>query len=109
LARFGDPRRDYTLVLRRALQTATHEAGHMLGIQHCIACECGMNGSNHLEEADATPMWFCPECDRKRWWACRTDPAERYHRLAGFCEAHNLPAEAKFWRRSHEAIRTAEP
>jgi archaemetzincin len=108
MARFGDPHRDYTLVLRRTLQTATHEVGHMLGIQHCILWECGMNGSNHLEEADATPMPFCPECDRKIWWACRTDPAERYRRLADFCKARDLTAEAKFWRKSVEAVGTAK-
>jgi archaemetzincin len=109
LARFGDPDRDYTLVLRRTLQTATHETGHMLGIQHCILWECGMNGSNHLEEADATPMAFCPECDRKIWWACRTEPAERYRRLAEFCEKRELSVEAKFWRKSAEAIQAATP
>jgi hypothetical protein len=32
--------------LRRTLKTALHETGHMLGIPHCIAFECGMNGSN---------------------------------------------------------------
>jgi archaemetzincin len=77
----------------------------MLGLEHCIAWECGMNGSNHLEEADAATMAFCPECDRKIWWACRTDPAERYRRLAEFCEAHDLANEARFWRKSAEAIR----
>ena len=42
LARFGDPEKDYAQTLRRTLATATHETGHMLGIPHCIAFECGM-------------------------------------------------------------------
>ena len=36
------------LFLRRTLKTAVHETGHMLSIPHCIAFQCGMNGSNSL-------------------------------------------------------------
>ena len=49
LYRNGDPELGadaYTLCLRRTLKTATHETGHMLGIAHCTAYACGMNGSN---------------------------------------------------------------
>src|SRR5205823_5471428 len=67
--RFGDTEREFPVVLRRTLQTALHETGHMMGIRHCTAFECGMNGSNHLEEADSRPMGFCHECEMKVWWA----------------------------------------
>src|SRR5687768_16793011 len=46
LARLADPADDRALALRRTLGTAAHEMGHMLGIEHCTAYECGMNGSN---------------------------------------------------------------
>lgn len=38
------------LILFRACKVMTHEIGHMFGIRHCIYYECGMNGSNHIEE-----------------------------------------------------------
>ena len=75
--------------------TAIHETGHMLGIRHCTAYECGMNGSNSLAESDGRPVAFCPECEMKVWWACRVDPESRYERLAEFADAHGLGREAR--------------
>lgn len=102
LYRQGDPHENYTLCLRRTLKTAAHEAGHMLGIRHCKAYECGMNGSNSRAEADARPLWFCPEDETKVWWACRVEPRARYARLAEFAEQRGLDAEAHFWRASRD-------
>ena len=104
LARLGDPADDRPLALRRTLGTAAHETGHMLGIEHCTAYECGMNGSNHLRESDRLPLAFCPECDPKVWWACGVDPAKRYASLAEFAEERGLGADAKFWRTLHAAL-----
>src|SRR5262249_23679203 len=105
LYRQGDPHQDFTTCLRRTLKTAVHETGHMLGIAHCTAYECGMNGSNHRTEADTRPMGFCPECEMKVWWACRVYPASRYQRLAEFAESRGLDREARAWRTSLAAIR----
>ena len=107
LARLGDPRKEYTLCLRRALKTATHETGHMLGILHCKAFECGMNGSNHLPEADSQPLWFCPDDAMKVCWACGVDPRSRYQRLVEFADAHALDTECRFWRKSLAALDAA--
>jgi archaemetzincin len=104
--RFGDPETDFSTVLRRTLQTAVHETGHMLGIRHCKAFECGMNGSNHLDEADVRPLGFCPECEMKVWWGCRVvDPRRRYHSLAEFAEAQGLEEDARTWRSAERALR----
>ncbi len=65
LHRNGDPHRGddaYRLCLRRTLKTAVHETGHMLGIPHCVAFECCMNGSRSREESDRQPLEFCSEC-----------------------------------------------
>jgi archaemetzincin len=102
--RFGDPAKEPALCQRRTFAVASHETGHMLGIVHCPAFECGMNGSNNLEEADGRPLWFCPDCELKLWWNCRLDPIDRYRRLASFAERNGLAAEAHFWTRSCEAI-----
>ena len=104
LARNGDPAKDYPLVLRRTLKTAVHETGHMLGILHCIKYECGMNGSNNLEESDRTPLWFCPQCEQKIWWACGVDPLTRYQALARFARERKLKEAADFWQKSGAAL-----
>ena len=92
------------LFLRRTLGTAVHETGHMLGIQHCIAFECGMNGSNNREEADRQPLEFCPECQAKNSWACGYSWETRYQRLIEFARQHGLDPEAAFWKRSLTAL-----
>jgi archaemetzincin len=109
LHRNGDPETEFATCLSRTLKTAVHETGHMFGITHCTAFECGMNGSNHRAEADSRPLWFCPEDEMKLWWACRVDPASRYGRLAAFAEAHGLDAEARFWRASRAEVGGRNP
>jgi archaemetzincin len=106
LARNGDPAEDYPLVFRRTLKTAVHETGHMLGILHCIKYECGMNGSNNLEESDRTPLWFCPECEQKVWWACGVNPLTRYEALARFARERKLEEPADFWDKSRAAMKS---
>ncbi|SIO60318.1 archaemetzincin [Singulisphaera sp. GP187] len=104
LFRQGDPHEDFTLCVKRTLKTSVHEVGHMFGLTHCAAFECAMNGSNHREEADARPLWFCPEDEMKVWLACRLDPARRYASLAAWARSNGLDAEARFWARSRQAI-----
>jgi len=78
----------------RTTMTATHETGHMFGIRHCIAYECGMNGSNHSEERDRQPLEFCPECQPKLWWTCGLDPLGRSHGLERIAAAFAMQSEA---------------
>lgn len=107
LYRNGDPAggdEAYRLCLRRTLKTALHETGHMLGILHCTAYECGMNGSNHRAESDRQPIYFCPECEAKVWWACHCDPAPRYEALAAYAASVGLDEEATFWRTSGKKL-----
>ncbi|MFO0951967.1 MAG: archaemetzincin [Isosphaeraceae bacterium] len=108
-ARFGDAKTEFDLCLRRTLKTAVHETGHIFGIRHCTAYLCGMNGSNHLEEADSQPMGFCPVDERKVWWCCRADPVGRADRLVKFAVDWGLEDEAREWRRSLEALKGAAP
>ena len=53
------------LMLYRACKVMTHEIGHMFGIRHCIYYECGMNGSNHIQECETRPLYYCVVCLRK--------------------------------------------
>lgn len=93
MARNGDP--DEGGAMRhlcsiRTAMTATHETGHMFGIRHCIAYECGMNGSNHSDERDRQPLEFCPECQAKLWWTCGLDPLVRSRALEAVARKHGL-------------------
>jgi archaemetzincin len=109
LARYGNLDGNAEEVRRFRLRTfkvAVHETGHMIGIAHCTAYECGMNGSNHLEEMDSRPFSFCPECVQKVWWACHAEPLKRYVSLADFAKRHGLEAEAAFWQQSADRLRS---
>jgi archaemetzincin len=88
----GDP-----AFLRRTLQTAVHELSHMLGIEHCIAYECLMNGSNHQAEKDARPIWLCPLCLAKLSHALGCDPGARFEKLREFAQAHLAAADARYF------------
>ncbi|MGC4004337.1 MAG: archaemetzincin [Pirellulales bacterium] len=106
-ARFGDPQGDDAerkRFVRRTLKVALHETGHMFGIPHCIAYECGMNGANHLEEGDRQPLEYCPECQAKLWWTNDYDPQTRSKKLAEFAEKHHLEDEAKSWKATVETL-----
>lgn len=107
LHRNGDPGESdaaFRLCLRRTLKTAVHETGHMLGIPHCAAYECCLNGSRSREESDRQPLEFCPECQAKIWWTCGAEPAARCRSLLAFCRGEGLDPEAEFFRREYEAI-----
>lgn len=106
--RKGDPDESeeaYRLCLLRTLKTAAHETGHMFSIQHCTAYECAMCGSNNLEESDRRPLAMCPECVAKICFATGAQPAERFAKLATFCEEQGLTPQADFFRRSAKAVR----
>jgi archaemetzincin len=92
------------MFLRRTLKTALHETGHMLGIPHCIAYECGMNGSNNRSESDRQPLEFCPECQAKVWWTCGAVPLARAQTLRDFAEKAGLTEEAEIWARACQAL-----
>lgn len=107
LARNGDPDEGedaYRLCLLRTLKTATHETAHMFSMLHCTAYECDMTGSNHREESDRRPLWLCPECMAKVCWATRTDPVQRYRKLAQLCHKYGLAREATFYEKAAKRL-----
>jgi archaemetzincin len=91
--RNGDPETEFPLCLRRTLATASHEAGHILGMAHCTAYSCLMNGSNHQEEKGRRPMHLCPVCLRKLCWNLRVEPVPYLKRLEAFCPKNDLDPE----------------
>lgn len=106
--RNGEPEKseeEYQLCLRRTIQTASHELGHMFSIQHCIAYECNMCGSNNREESDRRPLAECPECMAKICYATETEPVERFEKLAKWCQENKLRGEAALFAKSVEALK----
>jgi archaemetzincin len=103
LSRNGNPsggEEAFRLCLLRTIKTAVHETGHMFTLQHCIAWQCVMNGSNNLEEADRQPLALCPECLAKICWATGAEPVARYRRLAEFCQTAGLDEQRAFYQKS---------
>jgi archaemetzincin len=70
--------------LTRAMRLVTHEAGHLLGLAHCVRRPCLLQGSNTIEEADAQPLEVCPDDYRKLEWALGLDRGSRARALAAF-------------------------
>lgn len=101
LARNGNPNNpdEAKTVLRRTLRIASHEVGHMFSMRHCIAYKCNMNGVNSLEEADATPLYLCPECLRKLIFATKVDCVSRWRKLEKFYSENGLDEEAQFMQK----------
>ncbi|MEW5847899.1 MAG: archaemetzincin [Myxococcota bacterium] len=80
----------FSRCLLRTIKTAVHELSHMLSLSHCVAYECVMNGSNHLEEMDGQPAEPCPVCLQKLCWNLGCNPAQRSRALIDFAETHGL-------------------
>jgi archaemetzincin len=104
--RNGDPQTEFQLCLRRTLGTASHEAGHVLGMWHCTAYSCLMNGSNHREEKDRRPLHLCPVCLRKLCWNLEGEPVPYLMMLKAFCEQNGLDPESRWYERALAALAT---
>ncbi|MBN2804733.1 MAG: hypothetical protein JXR91_16680 [Deltaproteobacteria bacterium] len=100
--------KEKTKCLERTLKTAVHELGHMFSIQHCTAFECGMCGSNSLEESDSRPIGFCPQCLSKLVWATGVNPKERFRLLIRFYQKHKLFQAANHAQKSLKALKAID-
>jgi len=51
------------VTFERGAKIAVHEAGHLLGLEHCREPGCLMRFSKQLEQLDLLPMHFCSACE----------------------------------------------
>jgi archaemetzincin len=99
----------HRLIFRRSCKVLAHEVSHMFGIEHCIWYRCLMNGSNHVDEADARPPHLCPVDLRKLQWSIGLDVASRYLRLLEFDRGAGFLDEARWIQKRLEFIQTGHP
>lgn len=86
-------------LLRRSIKVMVHETGHMFGLLHCRRYRCLMNGSNHLGELDASPVFLCPECLRKLQWNVGFDVEARYRKMLAFWKEEGFEGETAWLER----------
>ncbi len=110
--RFGDPtqnKKNYQLCLMRSIKTAVHETGHIFSLRHCLYKSCVMNGSAHLEEADARPHYLCNHCVAKLYWNLEWDVVDRYSKLSQFWNQQSLPEKGQFAKQAHQLLQNGNP
>ena len=54
---------DRQVAFERGAKIALHEAGHLLGLEHCREPGCLMRFSKQLDQLDLLPTRFCPACE----------------------------------------------
>ncbi|CAF2847529.1 unnamed protein product [Rotaria sp. Silwood2] len=94
-----------TIILMRSCRLLTHEIGHLLGIDHCIYYECLMNGSGHLEEDFAQPLFLCPIDLRKLSQLAGFDIIERYEQLLDFCTENRFIDEINILKKRLDILK----
>ena len=78
ISKYLKTKKDQILFIRRCLQVLSHEIGHLFNLYHCIYFECLLNGSNHLNESDKTPLQLCPLCLHKLYIAKMKNVNQKY-------------------------------
>ncbi|XP_068701682.1 archaemetzincin-2-like isoform X2 [Montipora foliosa] len=84
------------ILLQRSCKLLVHEIAHLMGLEHCIWFSCCMNGSGHLSEDFAQPIYLCPVDLHKLQHLCGFDVVDRYRKLLEFFKRHNLTEEAQW-------------
>jgi archaemetzincin len=82
--------KDRRIQLSRLLKTASHEAGHMFGLRHCVRSECVMNGSNTIGELDQHILRLCSDCQQRLYYRLAIDPTKRVTDLMTVLKQYDL-------------------
>ena len=91
--------------LSLALKGASHETTHLLSLPHCVKYRCNMNGRITLEEFEAAPLHYCPDCLCKVIFATGGDIQKRFSELIRFCRENGLKEELDYYSRAYMIIK----
>ncbi|KAJ7376541.1 metallopeptidase [Desmophyllum pertusum] len=103
-----DPLKKKQVVLQRSCKLLVHEIAHLFGVNHCIWFSCCMNGSGHLSEDFAQPIYLCPVDLHKLQHLCGFDVVDRYRKLLEFFKRHGMTDEAQWFETRLEFITTSD-
>lgn len=81
----------------RICKTASHEVGHIVGMDHCVYYACVMQGTAGLTEDGAQPPYLCPIDLEKTLTATGGNVVDRYEKLLRFCEKWGSKAGGEMW------------
>jgi archaemetzincin len=96
---------NYLIFLRRLLNTASHEIGHMFSIHHCTFAKCVMNGSNSLPESDQQPSRLCSECQHKLFWNIGYDNKKRLTELINYFKRNDLQEDLSALEKDYDSLK----
>jgi archaemetzincin len=96
------------ILLERSCKILAHEGLHMFGIKHCIYLRCVVNGCNHLEEFDSSPMHLCPVDLRKLQHTQKFSIVEYYRNLYDTCNAIGICEEAVWLKKRLEKLQAIQ-
>ncbi len=91
--------------LKRSCAVASHEALHVLGLDHCDDVPCVMRGAACL----SGPLHLCPACLRKLCWNRQFDLLPHLHRICDFLGQWTLVEERERWGRILELLASRGP
>lgn len=110
LARYGfdDESVSSEQALRRTIKVALHETGHMFSMKHCTAYQCLMNGSNHLDESDGTPLQMCPECLPKLLLLTHQSPKDHFFNMFELARDLKMRKIQRYYHRAYHYLKENE-
>ncbi|MBN1257379.1 MAG: hypothetical protein JXA52_06700 [Planctomycetes bacterium] len=78
----------------RLAKLVVHEICHNLGLSHCAAHSCRMNGTMGLGDLERAPVTLCGSCLKKLQWNIGFDNTRRYRALELALREIDCPREA---------------
>jgi archaemetzincin len=87
----------FETTLIRLMRLASHEFGHMRGLDHCTNYACCMQGVNSMGEADEVPLTFCAldmtKICRLNGWSLKEGYQRQLDFFEGFREKYRKKAD----------------
>jgi archaemetzincin len=91
----GDGDRAFRRCLKRSCAVASHEALHVLGLDHCAGVPCNMGGAACL----SGPLHLCPPCLRKLCWNRQVDLLSYLQRLSAWLRQWEFTEAAEYYEK----------